>query len=218
MPPINHLEDAAIKLPRILLVDDHRMFLDGLQLVLERISEKVVSMISVREALASLEAGAQFDIILTDLHMPGLDGYSFIQALQERQIFTPVMIVSAADDAATISRAMAQGAQAYLPKSASAERIIEGIQRVMLGEVYIAPELPLELGAQVKNKTDEVFISPRQKAVLSLVANGYSNKDVSMTLNITEATVKSHLNSIFKILAVQNRTACVKRANELNIL
>ncbi len=208
---------------RILLIDDHRMFLDGMRLILSQLTDEIESVGSAREALDKLAENKQFDIILTDLKMPGLDGHSFIQALHARQLFIPTIVISASDEPGEISRALEQGAQGYLPKSAHSARIIEAIHKVLAGEIYIAPELPYELGV-VSAPSGEVAshdamqLTGRQREVLSLVAEGYANKDIALALNISEATIKSHLNSIFHSLQVRNRTACVKRAAELGLI
>jgi len=208
---------------RILLIDDHRMFLDGMRLILSQLSEQIESMGSAREALDKLAGGARFDIILTDLKMPGLDGLSFLQALHARRLFIPTIVISGSDEPATISSALEQGAQGYLPKSAHSARIIEAIHKVLAGEIYVAPELPYEISEVPDSESGTanfpgLKLTRRQAEVLKLVADGLSNKDIALTLDISEATIKSHLNSIFQSLQVRNRTACVKRAGELGLL
>ena len=216
------------KQKRILLVDDHPMFLDGLLLILEQQDMSVVAVGNANEALEALEAVAadkHFDLILMDIKMPGLDGYALMKALKERQIFTPVIIISASEESYDIARALENGASGYLPKTVQAIKISEAIDKVIDGEVYIAPELsydPSKIKKSARaNRPDRQVsekISARQIDILTLTAEGYSNSDIALAQNIAEVTVKYHLNAIFNILKVKNRTACVKRAQELGII
>lgn len=208
---------------KILLVDDHPMFLDGLDLVLTQQNIEVVTAENATQALAEVDKEKKFSVIFVDLQMPGLDGYALITALRERQIFTPVIVMSASEETDSISRALELGALGYLPKSIQSDKIADAIQRVLMGEVYVAPELDFTDAADkrsIKNrkKTVSKKMSARQLDILGLTAEGYSNKEIALAVNVAEVTVKYHLHAIFKALQVSNRTACVKRAKELGII
>jgi DNA-binding NarL/FixJ family response regulator len=208
---------------KILLVDDHQMFLDGLDLVLTQQNIDVVTAENTPEALSIIDGNGYFDLIFVDLQMPGLDGYALIRALRERQVFSPVIVISASEGADEISRALELGALGYLPKSTHADQIGEAIRQVLAGNVFVAPELSFDIEADKKsiNKNRRPIhekVSARQLDILRLTAEGYSNKEIALAVNVAEVTVKYHLNAVFKTLQVSNRTACVKRARELGII
>lgn len=208
---------------KILLVDDHQMFLDGLDLVLTQQNIDVLTAENTPKALSIVDSNGYFDLIFVDLQMPGLDGYALICALRERQIFSPVIVISASEGADEVSRALELGALGYLPKSTHADQIGEAIEQVLAGKIFVAPELSFDVEANKKlfgkkRKSIHEKVSARQLDILRLTAEGYSNKEIALTVNVAEVTVKYHLNAIFKTLMVSNRTACVKRARELGII
>ena len=210
---------------QILLIDDHPMFLDGMDIILKQQNIDVLTAANVQDALGKVDKNAKIDLIFVDLNLPGLDGYAFITALRERQVFTPVVILSASENHHDIVRALQSGAMGYLPKSIEADRIIEAIDAVLAGEVYVAPELDYEIPesgvAKKTRRTRKSYygkISPRQLDILNLVSEGYSNKEIALAINVAEVTIKYHLNAVFGVLKVKNRTACVKRAQELGLL
>ncbi len=199
------------------------MFLDGLDLVLKQQNISVVTAENATSALAEVDKQEHFDIIFVDLQMPGLDGYALITALRERQVFTPVIVISASEDADSVSRALELGALGYLPKSMHSDQLSKAIEEVLAGNVYIAPELSFDQtidrrSARKRKKSRFKNFTDRQLDILNLTAEGYSNKEIALAVNIAEVTVKYHLQAIFKSLQVSNRTACVKRAKELGIL
>lgn len=210
---------------QVLLVDDHPMFLDGMDLILSQQDAEVITAANVQQALAEVDKKTKFDLIFVDLNLPGLDGYALITALRERQVFTPVIIVSASEDHHDVSRALRYGALGYLPKSIGSGQIDEAIKAVLAGEVYVAPELSFTASRERpttvkprKSRKGPGNISTRQLEILKLVAEGYSNKEIALALNIVEVTVKYHLNAVFGVLKVKNRTACVKQAQERGLI
>lgn len=208
---------------KILLVDDHPMFLDGLDLVLSQQDIEVVTAENTPQALEEIDKKQRFDLIFIDLKMPGLNGYALIRALRERQVYSPVIVISASEGAEDISMALELGALGYLPKSVHSDEIAVAIKSVLAGEIYVSTELSYSESAHkkfVKSSKKLILgkVSARQLDILTLTAEGYSNKEIALAFNIAEVTVKYHLHSIFQNLQVNNRTACVKRARELGII
>lgn len=208
---------------RILLVDDHPMFLDGLDLVLTQKKYEVMTANNAALALQTIEKSKAFDIIFVDLQMPGLDGFAMIQALRERNIFTPVIIMSASDIAEDITRALSLGALGYMSKSVHSDQISHAIKTVINGGVYISPELSYNVSDfkySPKNAQRNLphKLSTRQQGILALVSEGYSNKEIALAVDIAEVTVKYHLHAVFQALQVNNRTSCVKKARELGMI
>ncbi len=213
----------------IALIDDHRMFLDGLREVINSLSPDYVceSYASPRETIAEIENGRTFDLIVSDFVMEEMNGIALILALNARECRVPVLIVSGIDTLPPVEKVLQNGAMGFVPKSAPKEVLARGITAALKGEVFLPPELwaVMEAGSTSPNAVRgeprsqaEPLIGPRQMEVLKLVAEGYSNKRISDVLAISENTVKTHVKQIFRQLNVTRRTACVSKAQTLGLL
>lgn len=216
---------------KIALVDDHRMFLDGLGTVVGALgpSYDCVSFASPLELLALIEAGENYSLIITDLVMEEMNGTAFIAALQARRCSAPVLVVSGIDTLPPVEKVLRAGALGFVPKSAPAELLGQAIRTVLTGEVFLPPELWAvmeENSTSVRkdrspNATSEetsALLGPRQMDVLKLIAEGYSNRRISEVLGITENTAKTHIKHIFRQLNVSRRTACVSKARSIGLI
>lgn len=212
---------------RILILDDHRLFLEGLHRVLEGLDDgtQIVEAQTTQRALSLLDDGQRFDVILTDLSLPDLDGFAFLKALRERRTVTPVVIISASDNERDIRRALDHGALGFIPKSLGSRELRIALHQVLDGEIFVpAAYWDLVFGsldrpdAPALNDGHDDGIGPRQLEVLQHMAAGRSNKQIATLLNITEATVKSHIGMLFRALHVRNRTACVREALNRNLV
>ncbi len=215
---------------KILVVDDHPLFLDGLQQVLRLLDDTVtvVQAIDAEEALTHLTPNNDIDLIMVDLNMPGINGIDLLTTLVAREIWTPAVVISAHDDPSSVIQALDAGALAFIPKSFNADELITALRVVLKGGVY----LPETMMAQIKhmrrttgktqpateNIGDTYGITSRQFRVLELLVKGHSNKQIALILNLTENTVKSHLKSLFAALNTRNRTACVQKAEKLGLV
>lgn len=128
---------------RLLLVDDHAMVREGLQPLLRRLGPNVAQYEAqdAENALLLLETEEEFDLILLDIMLPGTNGLSLLGILRKRFPAIPVVVLSALDDLDTINRAMRLGASGYVTKSGDGETLLEGLRRVLAGEVYLPPHL-----------------------------------------------------------------------------
>lgn len=208
---------------QILVLDDHRLFLDGLRHVLQQLDENVsvTEAQTTQRALDMIDQGGYFDLILSDITLPGMDGFAFLSALRERRVSAPVVVVSGVVDARSIRRALDGGALGFIPKSLGARELINALQQVLQGEVFIPPDFRqavLEARAAPGPTIAATGIGPRQMDVLRLLAEGKSNKQIASILNIAEATVKTHISALFKAMNVSNRTSCVHEATQLGLL
>ncbi|MEK9711876.1 MAG: response regulator transcription factor [Thalassolituus sp.] len=207
---------------KILLVDDHQMFLDGLSAILN--SSTLEASVEVasngRTALERLLAG-DIDIALIDLRLPVIDGFTLLDELKQCNSLTPVIVVSASRDPDDIRRCMSLGAMSFIPKSSSGQRIIQTIIDVMAGNMVF------DTGAAERKVPDYLDeskewaalhnITPRQLEVLRLVRKGLSNQAIAEELFLSVATVKSHLSAIFYALGAQNRSESSKKAHQLGL-
>lgn len=214
---------------KFLIVDDHQLFLDGMRLLLAKLAAEVKIIEANRgdEALRILESCTDFDLIVLDMNMPGLDGTSLVLSLRERKLWIPVVIVSAEDDPRQIKRVLDAGAMGYLSKAESGPEMLAALRTVLDGELFLSPALENRInrlgssGSRRVADTDsarKLGITRRQLHVLQRLEEGLSNQQIALTLNLTENTVKSHLSALFQILGVNNRTECVRLSQERGLL
>lgn len=216
---------------KIALVDDHRMFLDGLGTVVGALDPAYVctSFASPRELLARIEAKDSYNLIITDLVMEEMNGIAFIVALQARRCATPVLVVSGIDTLPPVEKVLSAGARGFVPKSASTEMLGRAIRTVLAGEIFLPADLwavmeensssPRTVDANTDERGDaDPLLGPRQMDVLRLVAEGYSNRRISEVLGISENTAKTHIKHIFRQLNVSRRTACVSKARSIGLI
>ncbi|MGQ7957163.1 response regulator [Pseudomonas sp. SP16.1] len=187
---------------RLLLVDDHRIFLDGLSLALAPLAEnlQIHTAHSAAQAEQCLRQHA-YDLILLDLRLPDKPGLELLRRWLERGESTPVAVLSASDSALDAQAVLAAGALGFIPKSADGAALRQAVARVLLGETLPAPASASPL-------------TPRQLEILQLLAEGLPNKAISRQLGLAEDTVKTHLKTLFETFAVHTRTACVSAARQ----
>lgn len=200
---------------KLLVVEDHALVREGLVQTLRQLDEEVdiLAVADGDSASAVLEKGQQFDLILLDIGLPGVDGLSCLRAFRHRFPSMPVVILSAYDDAHTVGKAMKCGAASFVPKTYSSDRLLAVLRQVLAGGVFApeqnpAPPITFLPGAAEKGDADpaDFGLTDRQAEVLGLMAHGRSNRDIAALLGLSEGTVKIHLTAIFKALGVSSRT------------
>ncbi len=213
----------------ILIVDDHQLFVDGLTGVLSHLNRKTTihSANSTSGAQTLLNELDQLDLILLDLNLQGLDGISFLKSMQDQGSEVPVIVVSASEDVNEIKNAMDIGAKGFIPKSYSSAGMLAVVQEVINGGTHLPygiKEQVFELckhdhnaDTSLSKKLKELSISRRQFKVLELLSAGLNNSEIARSLSLSEHTVKSHVNRLFKALNVSNRVECTLEAFRLGI-
>ena len=218
---------------KILIADDHPLFREGLsRLVTELDPEtQVVEAGDFPEAVKAARGEGPFNLVLTDLKMPGMDEFAGVRALREAAPSVPIVVVSGFETRANLERALEAGAQGFLPKTAPPSVMLNALRLVMLGEIYVPPSLfssqagPREMASANLDSTRSAMearaniemLTQRQLGVLALIGQGMSNRDIADRLNISEGTVKVHVGAILKTLGVNNRTQAALLATELGI-
>jgi DNA-binding NarL/FixJ family response regulator len=207
---------GRIQVMKIILADDHALFRKGMQLMLAALSDQT----SVLEAdchdalLELLAANPDADLALVDLHMPGrandLDGLA--EVLSHAQT-VPVVVLSASDRPEDMQQAIKAGAMGFIPKYERADVMLCALQLVLNGGVYIPPALMAHPAGHAQAR-----LTPKQLEVLEKMCKGYSNKEISRSLNISEATVKCHTTAIFRELDVGSRTQAVAAAKQQGLV
>ena len=165
---------------------------------------------------AGLDAQPDTDALLLDLDMPGMDGLTGLALLRSEHPTVPIIVVSAARDAAVARRTHDLGASAYVDKSASLEEIAATVRAVLDGEI-IAPPAPAMSDAAAPDSFAQraAQLTPQQWRVLALMVQGDQNKQIAYKLGVGEATVKAHVTVILRKLGVRSRTQAVIEARDL---
>lgn len=212
---------------KVLIVDDHKLFLDGLQQVLRthRPDLDIFTASSTREALVHLQAMPDIDLVLLDLTMPGLDGISCLKAVKEWNGDTRVIIISAVEDPASVRETFANGASGFIPKSYSVDKMQQAMDMVMRGKRYIPTELTTvseagtpDAGDDLDSRLDALNLREKQLRVLEQMAGGLTVDRIAENMDISPNTVKSHIKIIYQALNVNSRVAAVIEGKRLNIL
>lgn len=204
---------------RFLLCDDHSLFRAGLELVLQDIEGDVeVSGVEDGESLlAETERDDDYDLVLLDLGLPGASGFEVLTRLRAKHPDLPVAVLSGSDSPGDMRNALDLGAIGYVPKSANGAILLAAIQLMLSGGVYVPPEMFAEESPTPSPKTrrspsaDAPQLSPRQREVLRLMAEGLTNAEIGEVLSIAQGTVKSHVMRVFEELRVDNRTEAALR-------
>ena len=195
--------------------EDHPIYLEGLVRALRQRPEFEVlgSSTDGRQALEEIRRLAP-DVAILDQNMPGLLGNEVMQAISRDGLATRVLMLSASVDSAVVFRAVANGVSAYLTKDSDRSAICDAVAAVARGQTVLAPQVQAGLAGEVRLREHESrpALSPREHEILELTANGRSAPDIARDLQISAATVKTHLRNIYEKLGVSERAAAVAEA------
>jgi two-component system, NarL family, nitrate/nitrite response regulator NarL len=200
---------------KLLIIDDHPLFRDGLASLLRQASEEpIVTQASTVEDALNLADEQIFDAVFMDLMMPGLSGESAVREFARRHPDLPVIVLSSSESASDVRRVLNAGACGYIPKSATAQTVVSALNLVLSGNIYVPPLL-VTAAAQAADRAAHAprsiaQLTDRQVDVLRYLKDGLTNKEISAHLGIAEKTVKVHIAAIFKTLNVVNRTQAAK--------
>jgi len=206
---------------KILVVDDHQLFLDGLEFILRENAFEVECVSTIDDAKIFLQPKNGFDLALIDIDLSGTDGLQILNYVRSEKLLIPIITISANLKPALISRCFALGASGYIPKSLSASAMIGAINQVLSGINFIPDNLKNAI-SQYDQKIERLSklygIRSRQLEVLKYMETGLSNKDIGKKLFISEATVKSHVATLFKAMNAKNRVDCLNLARIQGLL
>ncbi len=206
---------------RIVIADDHPLFRDALRLAVQDALGDVVldDAGSLKEALDILSSSDDVDLVLLDLKMPGVQGFSGLMLMRAQYPLVPVVVVSGSEESSVISRAISLGALGFIPKSAPVEDMQAAISAVLSGDVWL-PE-NVDLTSHGNAETDDLArrlsnLTPQQTRVLMMLREGLLNKQIAYELTVSEATVKAHVSAILQKLNVDSRTQAVIAASRID--
>jgi DNA-binding NarL/FixJ family response regulator len=192
---------------RVLLAEDHAVVRGGLLQLLGDIDGfEVVGAAAGGEEAVKLAAEHKPDVVLMDLEMPGIDGIEATRRIRGADPEVNVVVLTAFSDRRRILDAIDAGAVGYLLKDAEPEELIRGLQAAARGESPLAPKAAQALVAARAEQQSDPELTPREREVLALLADGLPNKLIARRLDISEKTVKAHLTNIFQRIGVTDRT------------
>lgn len=207
--------------PVVIVADDHPLFRDALKGVLSAgfPDADILTVGDLAATIKSLEDVSNVDLVLLDLSMPGVQGFSGLIYLRGQYPTIPVAIVSANEDISTIRRSISLGASGFIPKSSATETMKSAIRSVLAGDVWVPDEAALE----AEQADDELLaiasrissLTPQQMRVLMMLKEGLLNKQIAYVLSVSEATVKAHVSAILQKLDVNSRTQAVIVASRI---
>ena len=205
---------------KVLLADDHHLFLEGIRSVLKNIFSDVEfeCVSNGHQALEKLSNNA-YDVALIDLRLPGIDGFSLLEELSKSLCLTPIIMVTASEDPWDVDKTLELGAMGFVSKSSNGKQIQHAIESVLRGEI-VKPSNNNQSNTLNSTSTDwasQHNLTIRQLEVLRLMRHGLSNKAIAEQLFLSLATVKTHIVAIFQALGTQSRTEAIKKAQQLGL-
>src|SRR5262245_24867952 len=205
---------------RLVIADDHPLFRDALRQAVASVvaSARIDEAGSFDDLTGLLEQDSDVDLILLDLTMPGISGFSGLIYLRAQYPAIPVVVVSASDDVGTIRRSLDFGASGFIPKRFGVETLRDAITKVMDGDVFIPPDTDLSSAADpdtTRLRDRLVTLTPQQVRVLMMLSEGLLNKQIAYELGVSEATIKAHVSAILQKLGVESRTQAVIAAAKI---
>lgn len=206
-----------------IVADDHPLFREALIHAIGNCvgDARIVEADSLSTLQTVVEANPDADLLLLDLNMPGVSGYSALAYIRSNHGSLPTVIVSAMDDPAVIRRSIQHGASGFIPKSSSISKLEAGIRAVLDGEVWIPDGIDLQDdkldSEEAKVATALSSLTPHQFRVLMMLGEGLLNKQIAFQLGVSEATIKAHVTAVLRKMSVNNRTQAVLAVQQLRI-
>ena len=205
---------------KLLIADDHPLFRDalGTSLAGQFGNVDIVEAGDLDGVNAELERDSDVDLVLLDLSMPGVRGFSGLMYLRAQYPSVPVVVVSAHEEPSVVRRCMEFGASGFIPKSLSVSAIREAVGQILAGEVWTPPDVDLDVDEEseiAEISARMATLTPQQVRVLMMLGEGLLNKQIAYELSVSEATVKAHVSAILQKLNVESRTQAVIASNRI---
>jgi len=213
---------------RILIVDDHTLLRSGIKLALQR-HEGFEVVGEAGDGLEGIKRAKQLkpDVVLLDLHMPGTSGLEALRVLVEDVPETQVVMLTVSEDAEDLLETLRAGARGYLLKNIDTEFLLESIRRAAHGESVMSPQMAHKLADSLRAPPRESAavtdinpgkLSPREREIIVMLAHGASNKEIARVLNLSESTIKIHVQGILRKLNIAKRVQAAVYAVEHGLI
>lgn len=206
----------------VIIADDHPLFRGAMRLAIDGMfkTPRVTEAASVDEAIGALQGDDSTDLVLLDLKMPGMSGFSGLSYIRAQFPSVPIIVVSGSSEHTTIRRCLDFGAAGFIPKTTDVDIMRTAIRTVLDGGSWTPPEFDQSRPAD-KETADLVkrlaSLTPQQMRVLMMLSEGLLNKQIAYELSVSEATVKAHVSAILTKLGVESRTQAVIAAAKVDI-
>ena len=202
---------------RILIVDDHPLFRDGLRSAVRSFAPDadIYEATSIEGALDVMDAHEGFDVVLLDLSLPGTTGFSGVLRVRAAHPKIPVIIISGHEEPELVREALSLGVSGYAPKSTPRKELARAIQDVLAGSIYVPKGNAGQAGDREAPTSEHGILqrlkelTPQQLIVLEMIREGKQNKHIAQELKLAETTVKAHVSEILRKLRVFTRTKVV---------
>lgn len=217
---------------KLLLADDHAMFRDALVDYIERaeLNADVTIAKDMNEVMEVMQSGDNFDLVMLDFRMPGMDDLKGLENLLANYPDTRAVMLSGMARTKDVEMAMEMGAYGYFPKTLTGKAMINGINKVLAGEKYVAIDyntneiMASSKGHDIDHVDDEAEgtaakadLTPRESEVLEFLLRGASNKEIARSLDLQVVTVKLHVRGICRKLGAKNRTQAALKAQQMGL-
>ena len=207
---------------RLVIADDHPLFRGALREAVAGLFERdaVAEAGSFDDISKLLDLNNDIDLVLLDLAMPGVRGFSGLMYMRAQYPGIPVVIVSGNDDPAVIRSYMDFGASGFIPKTLGVDQMRKAIERVLAGGIWTPPDVDLSSKADDNSAAmlaRLASLTPQQVRVLMMLSEGLLNKQIAYELSVSEATVKAHVSAILQKLGVESRTQAVIAAAKIEV-
>ncbi len=215
---------------RVLLIDDHTLFRSGLETLMERQGIEVVGAVGDGQEGMDLALQLNPDILLLDMRMPHMSGLEVLRALREMGYSAPVVMLTTSNEERDLVECLRSGAQGYLLKDMEPSELVDALREIQSGKTLVAPELAGVLARVVQGEKSQPAafdqeresdpfgdLTPREMEILSLLAEGQSNKVIARNLGISDGTVKLHVKAVLRKLDVHSRVEAAVMAVERNL-
>lgn len=199
----------TVRCEQILLADDHAVFREGLGLLMSGrgLAKTVLQAANGEEALKTVLKTPDLDLVILDLFMPGMEDLAILRQIHKNNPSLPIVVLTASEKRHDLRAVMEAGATGFIPKSFGATEVLMALEQILDGEDFFPADALAEDG--VSEALRDVTLSPRQREVLVLISQGFSNKEIARKLDTALPTVKNHVANIFEKLGTNNRVAAV---------
>ena len=213
---------TSIENLRVLIIDDHTLFREGLESLLSRRQIDVVASVGDGNEGIRLVGELEPDIILLDMRMPDINGLAVLSKLKEQGVKMPIAILTTSTDERDLVESLRTGARGYLLKDMEPDSLVIALRDIVDGNTVVAPTLAPVLAKVVQGNFPELeesnspfeHLTPRETEILSLLAEGQSNKVIARNLGISDGTVKLHVKAILRKLNIHSRVEAAVLAVE----
>jgi len=205
--------------PRVLLADDHTMFSQGLQSLLEDDFD-LVGAVADGEALVQAARRLNPDVIVVDISMPVMNGLDAVRQLKKDGATAKIIFLTMHADDRLLAEAFRCGGSGYVLKQSAGEELITGIGKVLAGQKYVTPLIATEWAEDLTKRvrdTQKLTLTPRQREVLQLVIEGCTMKEIATRLGISTRTAESHKYEIMEGLGVETTAELIQYAVKLGL-